>query len=174
MEIFAATPRLILREIIPADEKGMFTLDADPEVHKYLGNQPVTSIEEVRNAIQFIRRQYVDNGIGRWAVIEKDTNLFLGWAGLKLITTPIHNRANYYDLGYRLIKSCWGKGYATEAARAVRDYGFNRMGLPAIYGMTEVGNTGSRRVLEKTGLKYIESFEYEGLPHDFFGMTRPE
>ncbi|MET6997074.1 GNAT family N-acetyltransferase [Chitinophaga defluvii] len=174
MEIFAATPRLILREIIPADEKGMFTLDADPEVHKYLGNQPVTSMEEVRSVIQFIRRQYVDNGIGRWAVIEKDTNLFLGWAGLKLITTPIHNRVNYYDLGYRLIKSCWGKGYATEAARAVRDYGFNRMGLPVIYGMTEVGNTGSRRVLEKTGLKYIESFEYEGLPHDFFGMTRPE
>lgn len=174
MEIFAATERLILRELIPSDEKGMFTLDADPEVHKYLGNQPVTSMEEIRAAIRFIRQQYVDNGIGRWAVIEKATNQFVGWAGLKLITTPINNRVGYYDLGYRFIKQYWGKGYASEAAKAIVDYGFNRMGLKEIYGMVETGNIASRKVLEKAGLKYLETFEDEGLPHDFFVIHRPQ
>jgi ribosomal-protein-alanine N-acetyltransferase len=174
MEIFAATARLILRELIPSDEKGMFTLDADPAVHKYLGNQPVTTMEEIRAAIRFIRQQYKDNGIGRWAVIEKETNQFVGWAGLKLITIPINNHVGYYDLGYRFIKASWGKGYASEAAKAVVEYGFNRMGLKEIYAMTETGNSASRKVLEKVGLTYIETFEYEGLPHDFFRIECPQ
>jgi RimJ/RimL family protein N-acetyltransferase len=78
MKVFVETERLILREMLPEDEKGMFELDSDPEVHRYLGNNPVKSIDQVRNIINSVRLQYKENGIGRWAVIEKASNEFIG------------------------------------------------------------------------------------------------
>ncbi len=81
MKIFAETDRLILRELLPTDVAGMFEMDSDPEVHRYLGNKPYSAIEESQANIEFIRRQYIENGIGRWATIEKETNNFVGWAG---------------------------------------------------------------------------------------------
>jgi ribosomal-protein-alanine N-acetyltransferase len=80
------TERLILRELLPTDDKAMFILDSNPNVHKFLGNQPVISIEESRKYISSIREQYLDNGIGRFAVILKETDEFIGWAGLGLNT----------------------------------------------------------------------------------------
>ncbi|MCY1487117.1 hypothetical protein D3C87_204390 [compost metagenome] len=59
------TERLLLRELLPTDDVGMFELDSNPQVHIYLGNKPVTSIEQVREAIANIRQQYLENGIGR-------------------------------------------------------------------------------------------------------------
>ena len=104
MKVFAETERLILREILPIDVEGLWELDSDPEVHKYLGNNPVTDKEQIVEVINFIRQQYIDNGIGRWAIIDKKTNEFIGWTGLKFVTDTINNHQNYYDLGYRLIK----------------------------------------------------------------------
>jgi len=71
MEIFVEIERLILREITLEDEVGLFQLDSDSDVHRYLGNKPVDNIEQIREVIKFIRQQYIDNGIGRWAIIEK-------------------------------------------------------------------------------------------------------
>lgn len=104
MEIFAETERLILRELMPTDAEGMFEMDRDPEVHLYLGNRPVKSIEQSIAEIEFISAQYTENGIGRWAVIEKATGNFVGWSGLKLIRETTNNHVNYYDLGYRFSK----------------------------------------------------------------------
>jgi ribosomal-protein-alanine N-acetyltransferase len=115
------TQRLILRELLPTDDQGMFELDSDPGVHLYLGNKPVTNIEQSRDVIAFVRRQYAELDIGRWAVIEKTTGNFVGWSGLKLITTIVNNHSNFYDIGYRFIKRYWGLGYATESAIAVRN-----------------------------------------------------
>lgn len=104
MRIFVETDRLILRELLPQDELGMFELDSDPEVHRFLGNQPIKDIERIREVITFVRQQYVDNGIGRWAMVEKHTNQFIGWTGLKLVKEEFNHHINYYDLGYRLIR----------------------------------------------------------------------
>jgi len=104
MKILAETERLILRDILPTDVEGMYQLDAAPEVHKYLGNKPVASREQTVEVINFIRQQYIDNGIGRWAIINKKSNEFLGWTGLKLVTDETNRHKNYYDLGYRLVK----------------------------------------------------------------------
>jgi ribosomal-protein-alanine N-acetyltransferase len=174
MEIFASTARLILRELIPSDAPGMFELDADPEVQRYVGNQPITTIEEARDKIRMIRQQYQELGIGRWAVIEKSSNNFVGWAGLKLVKTPVNNHVDYYDLGYRFIKSAWGKGYASECAIASRDYGFNRMQLDAIYAWADVENTASNRVLLKTGFKITGTFHQEGTLHNWLKISREE
>jgi ribosomal-protein-alanine N-acetyltransferase len=172
MEIFAETERLILRELLPTDRNGLFAVDSDPDVNIYLGNNPVKTIEQTDDIIKFIRKQYVDNGIGRWAMIEKSTNNFIGWAGLKLIKELTNNRIDYYDLGYRLNKSYWGKGFATEAAKATLKYGFNTLNLNEIYAITDSKNIASRNVIEKVGLKYKETFIYCDTDHDWFEIQK--
>ncbi|MDR3678958.1 MAG: GNAT family N-acetyltransferase [Flavipsychrobacter sp.] len=167
-KIFMETERLLLRELVPEDAGGMFELDSDAEVHRYIGKNPVKNIERSREVIDIIREQYITNGIGRWAVIEKETGLFIGWSGLKLTTSLTNGHINYYDLGYRFIKKHWGKGYATETAVASVDYGFNHMGLTEIYGMADIGNIASQNVLQKAGLQYVKTFEFDGAIHKWY------
>lgn len=174
MDFHIETERLILRDIRAEDEDGLFELDSNPEVHLYLGRTPVTNRDQVRAVILFIQQQYQDNGIGRWAVIEKATNRFIGWSGLKLMTEPVNEHVNYYDLGYRFIQSHWGKGYATETALASLRYGFETLNASAIYGMADVHNLASRHVLEKAGLRRFPPFDFDGIPHDWFQITREE
>ncbi|MEL1243246.1 GNAT family N-acetyltransferase [Flavobacterium sp. DGU11] len=165
--------RLVFRELEPSDEEALFELDSDPEVHRYLGNTPVQSMDEIRMVITMIREQYRNNGVGRMAVILKETGEFLGWAGLKLAKDELNGNVNYYDLGYRFMQKHWGKGYATESAKAFIDYGFNVMKLPKINAYADAGNKGSHAVLEKAGLKYIETFDDEGVPSVWYEMTNP-
>ncbi len=170
MKIFAETERLILRELVAADEEGLFAVDSDPDVNTYLGNNPVKNIQQTKDIIQFIRNQYIENGIGRWAMIEKNTHNFIGWTGLKLVKELTNNHNNYYDLGYRLNKNYWGKGFATEAAKASVDYGINQLNLKDIYAIADMNNIASKKVLEKVGLKFIETFNLEGTPHGWFHL----
>ena len=172
MPLVLETERLLLREILPNDENGMFALDADPNVQTYLGNKPITSKKQAQQTIQLIRQQYVANGVGRWAVVEKETGDFTGWAGLKLIKEQINKRTNYYDLGYRFLPKYWGRGYATEVARASLNYGFNDLNLKEIFAMADTRNQASRKVLEKVGFRYLETFDYEGVPHYWYWITR--
>ena len=172
MRIFIETNRLLLREILPTDVDSLFELDNDPEVHRFLGNNPIQTKEQAAEMIAFIRQQYIDNGIGRWAVIDKQTNSFLGWAGLKLITEQTNNHINYLDVGYRLIKKYWGQGIATEAARASLAYAFNELQAPAVYAITDSNNTASHHVLLKVGLHFIETFEYHGFTHNWYKIDR--
>ena len=171
MKFYIETERLILRELLPTDDYGIFELDSDTEVHSYLGNKPIESMKQAKESIEIIRQQYVTNAIGRWAVVEKSSNNFIGWAGLKLIKETINNHSNYYDVGYRFIKRYWSKGYATEAAKASLAYGFNNLGLECIYGMAHYDNKASRKVLEKAGLSYVETFDYNGESTDWFKIT---
>jgi [ribosomal protein S5]-alanine N-acetyltransferase len=162
MSIFIETKRLILREISETDIHGMFKLDSNQVVHKYLGNKPVQTIQESERIIQSIKQQYKEKGIGRWTVIEKSSGYFIGWSGLKLNTEEILNgHSNFYDIGYRLIPKYWGKGYATESSQAALDYAFNVLKIKTVYGITEKGNQASHNVLLKIGLKYVEDFYSE-------------
>ncbi|MDQ3141596.1 MAG: GNAT family N-acetyltransferase [Bacteroidota bacterium] len=162
MKIILETERLILREMENLDEEGMFELDSNPKVHKYLGKQPVTSVDQIRAVIQMIQKQYQTNGVARWAVIKKDSQTFIGWCGLKLVTEEINNFINYYDLGYRFIEKYWGQGFATESSNAVLNYGFNHLHIKTIYAMADLKNTASIGVLEKLGFKSIHEVIFEG------------
>ncbi|RVT75260.1 N-acetyltransferase [Flavobacterium sufflavum] len=146
------TERLILRELLPTDDEGMYRLDSNPNVHKFLGNQPIISIEESRQYIDYIRNQYVKNGIGRYAVILKETNEFIGWSGIKYITERENGHINFYEIGYRFIEEHWGKGYGYESAKAWLDYGFKTMKIQTIYASANIENLGSRKILEKIGM----------------------
>jgi ribosomal-protein-alanine N-acetyltransferase len=172
MHVFIETERLIFREIVFSDKEGMFALDRDPEVHKYLGNLPVRNREETEDIIKYIRQQYADNGIGRWAIIDKSSGDFVGWGGFKLVKELINGHSNYYDLGYRFIRKYWGRGFATESAIASIHYGFENLNLNEIYAFTEKGNEGSVNVLEKAGMRFIEQFDYKGDEHSWFEIKR--
>jgi ribosomal-protein-alanine N-acetyltransferase len=174
VKIHIETQRLLIREICDEDVKGIFELDTDPEVHKYLGNKPITSMEQAAAVIKFIQRQYRENGIGRWAVIEKETNNFIGWTGLKLITETINNQINYYDLGYRFIRKYWGKGYATETANATLKYAFDTLQLNIIFAMADVKNAASNTILKKVGLQLLGIFDYDEVEYNWYKITKEE
>lgn len=162
MQYIIETPRVFIRELIPEDEEGMFGMDSDPEVHKYLGGKHIHHRQEARDMINTIRQQYADYGIGRWAVIDKTTNDFLGWTGFKMMVDKVNGHVNHYDFGYRLAQKAWGQGIATEAGKASLEYGLNTLKLKPVYAMTDVANGASRHILEKLGFKFVETFIYDG------------
>ncbi len=163
MNVRLETDRLVIRPIAKTDEGGMFEMDSDPRVHKYLGNHFYTHIDQSRENIAFIQQQYTENGIGRWAVEERATGEFVGWVGFKLINEAINKHSNFIDFGYRLKQKHWNKGYASESGLAALEYGLNVLGYRCIYAMTDIENFASRRVLEKLGFCLVEVFPYNGI-----------
>jgi len=165
MKVIIETERLYLRELVDTDVNGIFNMDSDPQVHQYLGGNPINTIQQAKAVIKFIRQQYVDNGVGRLAIIEKETNNFVGWGGFKLITDLTNGHKDYYDLGYRFQKKYWGNGYATESSKATVEYGFNELKLPIIYAIVDVNNLQSQKVLKKCGFLEKGLFDYDLIPH---------
>ncbi|MES2704925.1 MAG: GNAT family N-acetyltransferase [Bacteroidota bacterium] len=164
MSVFIESERLYIRELQPGDAAGMYEMDADPEVHKYVGKTPVQSLKQSEDVVAFIRQQYTDFGIARWAVVEKGTDEFAGWTGFKFMKGPINGLSDYYDFGYRLKRKFWGRGYATESGHAALHYGIKEHGFKDIYAMTDVDNAASRRVLEKLGFELSGIFNYDAEP----------
>jgi RimJ/RimL family protein N-acetyltransferase len=153
------TERLILRKFEESDVDRLFLLDSNPEVVKYVGTPPSTDIKESEHVIKMIQQQYKDNGVGRLAVIEKESNLLIGWSGLKFITKEINGYENIYELGYRFLPEFWGKGYAIESAKASLDFGFNDLNRDIIYACAHHENDGSNHILRKLG--FVKTGEFE-------------
>lgn len=174
MKFYIETERLILRDFLESDVHGLFELDSNPEVHRYLGNNPIKELHQIPPIIQYVQQQYIENGIGRWAVIEKSTNAFIGWSGLKLVKESRNHHANYYDLGYRLIQKYWGYGYATESARASLSYGFNYLNLQTIYAAAQAENIASNKVLQKCGLKLINQFHENEVLENWYEISQSQ
>jgi ribosomal-protein-alanine N-acetyltransferase len=173
MNIHIETDHLIIRDLEETDVEGIFALDSDPEVHRYLGNQPIDTMEEAKKSIRYIRQQYLDNGIGRWAIIDKKTNDFVGWTGLKY-EENLRKEFSYYDLGYRLRKKYWGQGIGYQTATASLKYGFDRLNLSEICAAADIDNQASNRILRKVGLEFVEVFEYEGILHNWYKLTQAD
>jgi len=157
MNIILETPRLYLREFTMEDAQLLMDLNSDPAVTRYTGDGPVKDAEEGKCILKEIILPQYRNKIGRWAVHLKANDEFIGWCGLKYIA-----ELNETDLGYRFFQKHWGKGYATESAKAVMDYGLNVLKLQQIVGRASVENLSSIKVLEKVGLIYKE----HGIEHD--------
>ena len=172
MRILAETERLILRELEYTDENDLFEMDSDPEVHLFIENNPVKSIDEITKVIEMLKKQYKENGIARWAVVDKSTNECIGWSGLKYFNQPLNNHNNFYELGYRFKKKHWGKGFATESSIAVLDYGFANLNVDKIFAITDPKNANSKKVLSKLGFDFKETFDYEGDSTDWFELKK--
>jgi ribosomal-protein-alanine N-acetyltransferase len=152
------TKRLILRKLTAGDAERLFLLDSNPEVMKYIGVPVISEIAESEKIIKKIQQQYIDNGVGRLAVIEKESNLLIGWSGLKLLTEEINGYNNIYELGYRFIPESGGKGYAVEAAEASLEYGFNVLKVDTIYANAHSENGASNHILKKIGFEKTGEF----------------
>jgi len=156
MSIVLVTERLVLKEFSPADAQGFYELNLDPEVIRYTGDVPFASVLETES---FIRSydHYERYGFGRWSVFTKDTGDYIGFCGLN------HKPAlDEVDVGFRLLKRFWGKGYATEAARGSILHGFEEYDLDKIVGRAMQENLASHRVLQKLGMRLEKTFEAEG------------
>ncbi|HLW30175.1 MAG TPA: GNAT family N-acetyltransferase [Brumimicrobium sp.] len=172
MKVFTETKRLIIRELVPSDVDEIFALDSNPIVHSFIGNNPVKSKLESIQSIEDKMTQYKEYGVGRWALIDKGSDKFVGWAGLKFVTDETNHISNYYDLGYRLNPKFWGQGLATEAASAIVKQALSTLKTDIIYAMAECENLASHRVLEKIRMKCIEEIEFEGKRYKWYSISK--
>jgi RimJ/RimL family protein N-acetyltransferase len=160
MEMFLETARLALRRFTEADAGLLDDLDSDPEVMRYLTNGKPTPYEVIRDEVlpRMLAEYRRSASHGHWAAIEKSTGAFLGWFGLQ---TPAGRRPDEAELGYRLRRSAWGRGYATEGSRALVHKAFAELGLQRVYAGTMTVNLASRRVMEKAGLRYVRTYHLD-------------
>lgn len=159
MNLIFETERLLYRPLVLSDAEALFELNKNPEVHKYLWQTPEKEIDESIKVIEYVNRQYSQNNIGRFATILKETDEFIGWTGIKFVDDHVeNNNTNFYDYGYRLDQKFWNKGYATEATKMWLDYGLNKMNIDNINAYTHGENSASNRVLEKSGMNFMENY----------------
>jgi ribosomal-protein-alanine N-acetyltransferase len=143
------TPRLILRPWRTEDREPFFQLNSDAEVMEHFPKR--LSREESDAVVDKIEKHFQDYGYGLWVVEEKATGDFTGFTGLWNVQYEAHFTPAV-EVGWRLARRFWGKGYATEAARASLDYGFQTAKLKNIVAVTVPANFRSRRVMEKLGM----------------------
>ena len=168
MNIVIETNRLLLRTFTEDDAALIYELNLDPDVIRYT-HDPIKDLVHAAEILEkVIIPQYALYNHGRWAVHVKATLEFLGWCGLKYLA-----ELNEIDLGYRFKKEGWGKGYATEAAYASIQYGFEKIGLQRIVARVEIDNIGSWKVLEKCGMTYIGDEKVDGYPVKTYEILNP-
>ncbi|MBV8467570.1 MAG: GNAT family N-acetyltransferase [Burkholderiales bacterium] len=156
------TPQLILRRFTLDDAEAFLPLVSLPEVIRYTGEAPRSTVEEVRELLSARQlRDYAVHGFGRLACIERSTGRLVGFSGLKFLEDM-----NEIDVGYRFLPDCWGKGYATESARAAMQYEVAQHGIRRVIGLVEPANGGSVHVLSKLGLTFEKHLSLPDYPED--------
>lgn len=160
VDVLLQTDRLILRRFTPDDVDLLVDLDSDPRVMRFINGGRPTPREEIAGDFLPAFLGYYERfpGYGFFAAIERSTGEFLGWFHLR----PRAGRPrDEPELGYRLRQAAWGRGYASEGSRALVDKAFADLGARRVYAETMAVNVGSRRVMEKAGLRYVRTFFQE-------------
>ncbi|QNO15856.1 GNAT family N-acetyltransferase [Alkalicella caledoniensis] len=139
------TDRLILRQVEEGDLEQLFEMLSDAEVAKFDYFYPINSKEEAMNFIGRYRKELEKNEEITWGVILKETNELIGTCCFG----DFNDGARRTEIGYDITQKQWNKGYATEALKAIIDYGFNVMNLNRIEATITPGNNASIKVLEK-------------------------
>jgi [ribosomal protein S5]-alanine N-acetyltransferase len=162
------TDRLCLWEFVEEDAQAFFELNSNPDVVRFTGDGPLTSVEEARKGLRERPiNDYRTHGFGRWAVVHKQSDKIIGFAGLKYL-----DDLQEVDLGYRLLPEYWGQGLTTEASIACVQYGLTTLKLPRILGLVDPANVASVRVLEKSGLTFDTMIEYRSQQVAMYSVGR--
>ena len=153
-EVYLETERLILRRFTEDDAEELIALNADPEVMRYLG--PVKPPEETTGSILPRFLSYYDKGddYGFWIAVEKATGEWLGWFHLR----PEREPPFEMEVGYRLKRSAWGNGFATEGTRALIAKAFDELHVDRVVAIADEPNIASRRVMEKSGMRLVRRY----------------
>jgi RimJ/RimL family protein N-acetyltransferase len=162
------TERLLLRPFTEDDANHLFALDSDPEVMRWIGPVQLASPDAYRQMIRdrFLPYYQKDQG-GFWATSARSSGEFLGWFHLRpALDYRFAKEAGYregdFDLGYRLKRSAWGKGLATEGSQALIERAWTAFGARRIVSCALIGNVASTRVMEKVGLRRDGQFAIPG------------
>lgn len=177
------TTRLLLRPFREADREAFADLNADPEVRAFFPG--VLTREESDTFVDRIDRSFAENGFGFFAVEVKGGLPFVGFCGLAVPGFDhrvLATEGRPVEIGWRLARAAWGKGYASEAARASVAFGFEQLGLSEIVSFTVPANVRSRRVMERLGMVHEpeNDFDHPTLPeghalrrHVFYRLRAP-
>jgi RimJ/RimL family protein N-acetyltransferase len=160
MQVFLETGRLLLRRFTGADVDNLCDLNSDPDVMRYINGGVPTPRDEIEHDYLPALLRYYERGdrYGFWAAIEKSSGEFLGWFHFR----PKEGAGpNEPELGYRLRKTAWGKGYATEGSRALIHKGFTELGVERVVASAYADNTGSRGVMEKVGMTLVRMYQLD-------------
>jgi RimJ/RimL family protein N-acetyltransferase len=159
------TERLLLRPLVMEDVDDFFALHAQPEVAQF-----TTSFdrEEARRRLEQVEREWASLGYGAMAVLERADGRYLGRCGLK--HWPQFDET---EIGWSLRREEWGRGYATEAARAVLEWGFGAFELPYVTAMIAPANERSLRVAQRLDFSPLREDVLLGVPVIVHALSRP-
>lgn len=152
------TERLVLRDLEPGDLDALAAMFADEEVMRWIGGGGVLGRDVAEGMIARQRRHYAERGWGQWATVERATGRMIGVCGL--ILWPSMGGQEELEVAYLLAREAWGKGYATEAATAIRDVGTTIR--PDLVSLIYPDNTASINVARKLGMAWEKQVELEG------------
>jgi ribosomal-protein-alanine N-acetyltransferase len=161
------TERLLLRKMNKNDIDSIFAMRSDTDVMRYI-REPQNR-QESANWIELVSSKWKTHKIGFCAVILKETNELIGWCGLWVLA-----ETGEIEVGYAIMKKFWQQGFAYETAKAFLDYGFNQLNLPKIVAVGKPENTGSRKVMEKLGMKFDHIGKYYELDLVHYTITKDE
>lgn len=171
MSYLLETARLRLRPLVPGDLDFLAGMLGDAEVMRYY--PAVLDRDGARGWLDRQLQRYATDGFALWLVEERDSGRPVGQVGplRQLLRGDVLPSV---EVGYLLHRSAWGKGYASEAARAARDWVFARLGMPRVISLIRPENLASRRVAQRNGYRVLREVTHAGLLHDVWGMERGE
>ncbi|HEY8563353.1 MAG TPA: GNAT family N-acetyltransferase [Pyrinomonadaceae bacterium] len=149
------TERLVLKAYTEADKDDLIALFTDPDVMKYVGDGVMTAAQAEEWWGKLFNKFY-PQGIDVWAVFTSENNVYIGHAGIY----PRPTKKEDWEFVYFLRRDAWGKGYATEIASALIEYGFYELKLPEVFTSVDNDHRSSIRVMEKAGMKFLR-FEHD-------------
>ena len=161
------TERLLLRPMAPGDLDALVRIWNDPDVGRYLWDGRPVSREQAEAVLSTSLASFQQSGYGLWTLIQRDRAEVISVCGLGFFATMAD-----VELIYSLARECWGRGLATEAARAVLRYGFDVLGLTRIIGLANPANVVSWRVLERLGFRFEELTSYNNEPLRRYALAR--
>lgn len=165
--IVLETERLILRQFTDDDVDAVFGIIGDPLTMKYYPQK--FSREDALRWVNKSQERYRTDGFGLFAVVLKATAEVIGNCGV--VRQDVEGES-FLEVGYHFRRDHWGHGYATEAARACRNYAFSSLGAANVVSFILAENTPSRRVAERNGMKVERQVIFHGLPHLMYAKTR--
>ncbi len=161
------TARLVLRPIEPGDVDAFAALYADPEVVRHIGEGTTASAEETAEWVERAIRRNDAEGWDMRVVELEDTGVFVGRCGIAV--HEIEGRTER-EIGYILAREHWGRGYATEAATAMRDHAIQGLGLRRLVSLVRPANDPSKRVARKLGMTYERDVSFHGATAELYSM----
>jgi len=152
------TTRLRLEPFTAGHLVGLNQLNSDPEVMRYLtGGRPDT-LDETRTQIDRIEKRWLEVGYAWWALIERETDEVIGAGAIQNLrreATPLPDLACPLEIGWRLRRDRWGRGFAVEAARAMGDFAFKQLDAPELFAVCDPANTASANVMKRLGMQEL-------------------